>query len=1023
MPIIVKEYFILKMIRKSLIILLSLFSLMLPLFAEDVEVEQTLTQYEFIQHFKWLPTEKARKYEVIIEKFENDNWVPDVEKKTKDTSILIPLTPGKKRISVVSLNRLGRKGQQTDWIEFVVLGETQPYLYADYLKKSKAWNSPVLMVTHGENDDLSEKLNSETGDPENSFFLKGKNIFLTETKFYMVPVDSPTMGGNPFQSYNSLRKQVPLEIFRRDFDRSGVVVQYNSQDLYSGYYQIYAENPGNQKTYLDILVLANREPKINEAQFEYYPNYEVRLLDRNKIRNSGNLLYVEGSGFTGDTRFTLTPSSQGIPYPFTSSMDREKLELSVSEVQTLNSEGDSRLSFVVNPSAILPGYYNFVAENSMGRSTVFLLVKDWDKEKETPSVSSASTAKNSKDLTITLKGRELTKDCQFTLISSIAPDTGLNTRIPFPVVDSKRTGKKIIIQGDRENVKEGIYAFLIEKSGLSVVRFISFNKALKSKVIELSDEEIAEHFLRSEHFVPSVSVEEYIAGTKKELSYNIFEYKPKRRQKVILPFVELNLDLLPNKFFELPAANDNDYLPQAGLTLPLINFNWMTLGVSGAYSTAYFYDAEAYLNLALPFAEFKPYVGAGVGCNFFFNTKSEPVDYFFQTKTPDYGIYAFAHAGVVLFDIFDIHYTMHLSGADTFVPQIDWSTPDVENTGLFLYNDFSIGFRIPVRKFVYKKKPLNYALTVTKKGIVSGQDYKIKKPVKKLEFANDVTEVRYFGENELLESVVLPDTIKVIGAEAFADCPHLRSINLPDGLEEIGDRAFAGCTSISSVLIPSSVKKISASAFEGWESYQNIYLNWNEDDETVRDLSGLPYKRYAGRYFNNAKTKNTAIASQTSLSEIQFAALKSENASTSIMSYDETKNGTSRKVYKFMSSVRGNENNTTGMLASISYQQSKLLKEGDGIRLKVKGDSAEYKISFKNPNGTACYVATFWGQGSEQELVLKFSDLIFENNSNSVEKSFEKMEIGSIWFTVAKPIAGKKYNLEVSEIASIKEGN
>ena len=58
-----------------------------------------------------------------------------------------------------------------------------------------------------------------------------------------------------------------------------------------------------------------------------------------------------------------------------------------------------------------------------------------------------------------------------------------------------------------------------------------------------------------------------------------------------------------------------------------------------------------------------------------------------------------------------------------------------------------------------------------------------------------VTEIEdgcFTGMREKLRKVTLPDTIRTIGAEAFAGCSALRSINLPAALEQIGERAFDG---------------------------------------------------------------------------------------------------------------------------------------------------------------------------------------------------------------------------------------
>lgn len=68
-----------------------------------------------------------------------------------------------------------------------------------------------------------------------------------------------------------------------------------------------------------------------------------------------------------------------------------------------------------------------------------------------------------------------------------------------------------------------------------------------------------------------------------------------------------------------------------------------------------------------------------------------------------------------------------------------------------------------------------------------------------------------FGE---VKEVVLPDTIKSIGTEAFENCKKLKKINLPKGLETISPRAFYGCKILDDIIIPASLSHISNEAFE-----------------------------------------------------------------------------------------------------------------------------------------------------------------------------------------------------------------
>ena len=54
----------------------------------------------------------------------------------------------------------------------------------------------------------------------------------------------------------------------------------------------------------------------------------------------------------------------------------------------------------------------------------------------------------------------------------------------------------------------------------------------------------------------------------------------------------------------------------------------------------------------------------------------------------------------------------------------------------------------------------------------------------------------------------LPDSLEIIGEEAFMNSTTLQSVTVPQGTVEIGDRAFSGCSSLSRIIIPSSVERM-----------------------------------------------------------------------------------------------------------------------------------------------------------------------------------------------------------------------
>ena len=76
-----------------------------------------------------------------------------------------------------------------------------------------------------------------------------------------------------------------------------------------------------------------------------------------------------------------------------------------------------------------------------------------------------------------------------------------------------------------------------------------------------------------------------------------------------------------------------------------------------------------------------------------------------------------------------------------------------------------------------------------------------------------------FNAQSRLKEIVIPKTVKTIGAYAFANCRNLVSITLSEGLETIGVQAFDG-TAITSVVIPATVTKLERSSFP-YQKYNN----------------------------------------------------------------------------------------------------------------------------------------------------------------------------------------------------------
>ncbi len=71
-----------------------------------------------------------------------------------------------------------------------------------------------------------------------------------------------------------------------------------------------------------------------------------------------------------------------------------------------------------------------------------------------------------------------------------------------------------------------------------------------------------------------------------------------------------------------------------------------------------------------------------------------------------------------------------------------------------------------------------------------------------------------FTEMAKLKKVIIPGSIKVIGAYSFASCPLLREVIIEEGVEVIEDWAFISCN-IDKIKLPKSIKSIGKNAFLG----------------------------------------------------------------------------------------------------------------------------------------------------------------------------------------------------------------
>ena len=93
-----------------------------------------------------------------------------------------------------------------------------------------------------------------------------------------------------------------------------------------------------------------------------------------------------------------------------------------------------------------------------------------------------------------------------------------------------------------------------------------------------------------------------------------------------------------------------------------------------------------------------------------------------------------------------------------------------------------------------------------------------------------------------LTSVTIPNSVTSIGGSAFYNCSGLTSITIPSSVTSIDHDAFQGCSGLTSITIPSSVTSIGARAFQGCSGLTSITIPNSVtriEVETFRECSGL----------------------------------------------------------------------------------------------------------------------------------------------------------------------------------------
>ena len=120
----------------------------------------------------------------------------------------------------------------------------------------------------------------------------------------------------------------------------------------------------------------------------------------------------------------------------------------------------------------------------------------------------------------------------------------------------------------------------------------------------------------------------------------------------------------------------------------------------------------------------------------------------------------------------------------------------------------------------------------------------------------EVTQIldKGFSELNFLEEITIPESIKVIGEEAFYNCFSLKNAVIPEGVTEIKEKTFYNCSDLSGLTLPTTLEEIERYAFDGVTSLmpENITYNGNIIFLSVYKFNTTGYNPKVTRYKKNS---------------------------------------------------------------------------------------------------------------------------------------------------------------------------
>ena len=133
-----------------------------------------------------------------------------------------------------------------------------------------------------------------------------------------------------------------------------------------------------------------------------------------------------------------------------------------------------------------------------------------------------------------------------------------------------------------------------------------------------------------------------------------------------------------------------------------------------------------------------------------------------------------------------------------------------------------------------------------------------------------------FIKCENLTGIYIPQSVKIISADAFSECYGLTNIIIPNGVTEIREGALGGCINLTSLIIPNSVTSIERTAFISCKSLTSITIP--DGVTSIKESTFEECENLTSLIIPNSVTsiEYFAFGGCTSLASINYNGIKSQ---------------------------------------------------------------------------------------------------------------------------------------------------